>query len=351
MPKASLSSKLKKAKKVQSLSVWKGPSVDDPNGGVTQSMLNSFMVCRERFRVKYVLGLQPTDTFNHRIEYGSMWHHCEEAWLADSKELCKRYPLQQEEVLKWKMICRIQFLVYVEYWQEHEDQVNVQPIDQELTFSVPYKLYSGRTVYMRGKFDAINELNGRLWLQENKTKGDIDPVLMQRQLQFDLQTMFYLTAMTRLYNGMPLGGVHYNVIRRPLSGGKGSIRLKKNQTEAQFYDELSEVITNAKGAEWGISEDDHYFFMRWKVGISDTDLAKYLQTFLDPILEQLCNWWEWVAVDPEHPFRQGNEVHTRSPYGLYSPLYDGKPTDLDEYLNIGTTVGLQKVDHLFRELQ
>src|SRR6185369_9120155 len=58
--------------------VWAGPMDAGPTGGITQSLLSMFLVCRERFRLRVIEGLHSFDRFNHRIEYGSMWHICEE---------------------------------------------------------------------------------------------------------------------------------------------------------------------------------------------------------------------------------------------------------------------------------
>lgn len=386
MPK--LSERLKKLdEKPEPL--WKGPSSDDPNGGITQSMLNQFMVCRERFRIKYVLGLQVPDSFNSRLEYGSLWHACEEGLAAKDKdpwarldlyvgELLKRYPLQQEDVLKWYEICKIQFPIYVDYWAKHSDVVNRQPLLQEEVFNIPYKLPSGRTVRLRGKFDSVDLIDGGIWLQENKTKGDIDPQLLQRQLTFDLQTGVYLVAISELNYAGPdteasihkaqqgwaifraqkewracIHGVRYNVIRRPLSGGKGSIRQKKNQTLEEYYEELGNLIKGATGPEWGVLTDEHYYFMRWKVEFKPKDIENFKVKFLNPILEQLCDWWDWVGTLEQDPFDTDGSggVHWQAPYGIYSPLYDGKPTDLDNYLQDGSTVGLTRAESLFRELK
>ena len=352
--------------------LWQGPSSDGANGGITQSMLNQFLVCRERFRVRYVLGLQPADQFNNRLEYGSMWHACEEGLAAKDEdpwarldlyagELLKRYPLQQEEILKWYEICKIQFPIYVDYWAKHPDVLNRQPLLQEEVFNIPYKLPSGRTVRLRGKFDSVDLIDGGIWLQENKTKGDIDPQLLQRQLTFDLQTGVYLVALncnSHLRFGKDIAGVRYNVIRRPLAGGKGSIRQKKNQTQEEFYEELGELIEDATGPEWGVLYDEHYFFMRWKVGFTPKDIENFKVKFLNPVLQQLVAWWDWIssATGSANPFDpnwgSGNfGVHWQAPYGIYSSLYDGRPTEVDEYLASGSTVGLRRAESLFKELK
>jgi len=368
MPK--LSTKLKKAQEEHEKPLWEGPCSNTPNGGITQSMLNLFIVCPERFRVKYILGLHPPDQFYKTIEYGNMWHACEESLAAGDKdifakldlytvELCRRYPMQQEEVIHWHNVCKLQFPLYVEWWEEHSDVLDRIPLIQEGTFRVPYKV-SGSTVILRGKWDSVDVINGKVWLQENKTKGEIDELLMQRNLNFDLQTMLYLTALEihtddRIEDEeegyYPLGGVRYNVIRRPLSGGKGSIRQKKNQTLEAYYEELAGIIRGACGSDWGLPSDEHHFFKRWNVEISAEDVARFEQQFLAPKLRELVDWYDeqmYLMEKGKSPFE--GKLHWRAPYGIYSQLYDGKPTELDNFLDSGSRVGLRRADKLFREL-
>src|ERR1700677_3109280 len=59
--------------------LWKGPQGEGPQGGITQSMMNAFMGCRERFRARYILGLEPAQSWKPSVGYGNMWHVCEEA--------------------------------------------------------------------------------------------------------------------------------------------------------------------------------------------------------------------------------------------------------------------------------
>src|SRR5688572_23342153 len=99
-------------KKGRGSPLWKGPESDDPNGGITFSALSRFLCCRERFRLVMIEGLRPADGFNHKIEYGQMWHACEEAHAAAgtksysgplpmgalrdyAQDLCKQYPMSQ----------------------------------------------------------------------------------------------------------------------------------------------------------------------------------------------------------------------------------------------------------------
>lgn len=382
--------------------LWEGPCGQGPNGGITFSLLNKFLNCRERFRVITVEGLRAPDAFNHRPEYGNMWHLCEETLgkHGDNKrgrqeveialtEYCRalaaKYPLQAEEVDKWYNVCKIQFPIYVEYWKKHPDETERKSLLQEKVFDVPYTLPSGRVVRLRGKWDGVDLIgkgnNASLFLFEHKTKGEIDPLAMRRQLSFDCQTMLYLVALTHfdwtkefdvMKSSSPLsiwsghggiGGVRYNVIRRPLSGGKGSIvrhKAKGNkpaETKAAYYSRLGDIIR---------SEPD-YFFYRWRVGILPQDINRFRQRFLDPVLENLCMWWEnqeYCLKTNQDPFgpiivdgalgeqeHVAQYLHWQHPFGCVNTLDEYGHSDLDAFLENGTEAGLVRANSLFGELQ
>lgn len=376
--------------KLMSEPLWKGPTDNGPMGGVTQSLLSRFCGCREKFRIQYIEGLQPNPTFNPAIEYGNMWHLCEEifaesktqdlrmlqhvvrpALLTYARELCAKYPTSSEQIDHWYRICLTQFPIYIQYWQGHSDVQNRIPILQEYTFKIPYKLPTGRVVYLRGKWDAV-ELVGRggdsaIWLIENKTKGEINEQKIVRRLHWDLQTMLYLTALhfndseVKLHIGegpYEIRGVRYNVVRRPLANmiGKGNIRRKKatktnpyGESRDSFYARLGQVIES----------DPASYFSRWNVQISKQDLDKFRRQCLDPLLQELSDWYECIIQGGQEgekdPFKiklaasgRSYANHYRLPYGIY--LGDEGDIELQEYMSEGTTVGLQKVEKLFTEL-
>jgi hypothetical protein len=367
--------------------VWAGPSDEGPTGGITQSMIASWLCCRERFRLRTVHGLDTKDAYDHKVEYGQMWHLCEEEWtrtngqhddwimalLEYSKKLVATYPMAREQIQHWYSVCKTQFPLYVEYWKSHDRSKDRTPLLQEQVFHVPYQLPCGATVWLRGKWDSVDvEGKGKsagIYLQENKSKGNPDEMKLRRQLQFDLQTMFYYVALqielTRSsdfalegkivkYLNTPLKGIRYNVIRRPLSGGKGSIRklqpTKSNpqgESDEEYYGRLGGII----------KEDPGYYFMRWKVELINQDIDKFKQQFLNPVLKEICRWWAWVSSsegikDPYSGKCKFELVsHYRFPYGVYNPLIEKIGfTDLDEHLDTGSELGLVRGKPLFREL-
>jgi hypothetical protein len=181
---------------------------------------------------------------------------------------------------------------------------------------------------------------------------------LRRQLRFDLQLGIYLVALryTQMdsyepWGRLAIGGVRYNVVRRPLSGGKGSIVRHKptrsnpeGESKEAFFLRLRDII----------AESPQDYFMRWDVGITPSDILKFRRECLDPILEQLCDWWEAMQDCDGDYFRPPTPhgyVHWRHPFGVYDALNEGGSSDLDEYLETGSTVGLERASTLFPELE
>ena len=365
--------------------LWEGPSGEGVNGGITFSLLSRFIVCRERFKVKVIEGLGPIDGFNHRIEYGNMWHLCEEElatfgepkWTSPTSKdaffsrlttytesLCKRYRLSQDDIVHWMKVCKLQFEEYSLHWAKNSSlfssNINHHLMAEDV-FDFGYRLPSGRLVRLRGKRDGVflseDDDGLNLFIQENKTKSELDQLTIQRQLRFDMQTMIYLIVMhydpstKRVISELianhscesvrkrainPSLSVLYNGVRRPLSGGKHSIRQHKGETYSAF-------LLRLKGL---IQEDPGYFFMRWIIGVSLQDLARFKLLCLDPILEELCDWWEMmIGMKKEYPAR-----HWIHPYGIYNPMDDGGFSEVDEYIMTGSTSGLTRITNLFPEL-
>ena len=372
--KTSVATKIAKAAKPKPIP-WDGPESFTPEGGLSQSMIQKYLACRERFRIKTIEGWQALDTFRKAMEYGNMWHICEEHHAAGTcyedevkayaRSLMVQYQTQQAEIEKWYNICLIQFPLYVSYWKNHSDVKKRKPICQEKCFQIPYRLPSGRTVNMRGKFDSVDMISRKIWLQENKTKSEMNEKALERQLGFDLQSMYYLTALQhdKEIKGN-IGGIRYNVIRRPLSGGKGSIRQHKGtktkppETLEHYYDRLRVILkTDADEVD-----EPCTYFGRWSIDVDPFDLSRYQRMFLNPILENICDdyeWWEHAkdsGIDSFDYMRrfEGFEHHMCRhyihPFGTYNVLNEGGVTELDDYLSSGSTVGLERVETMFPEL-
>jgi hypothetical protein len=388
-------------------SLWAGPCGSGPQGGVTQSMIGHYLSCKERFRVKHVLGLQPPPRFNKAMEYGNMWHACEEALAGGSvwyDRLCRycdklfdRYPMQRDEVGRWREICAMQFAEYVHYWSDHPDVVDRRPLMQEEVFDVKYRLATGRVARLRGKFDSVDLIpsKGGIWLQENKSKSEVDEQDLLRMLRFDVQTMTYQIALSRydwtqgkgpfdglfsVFQGLPpICGVRYNVVRRPLSGGKGNIKphaekvtkarygtgrnagkllapsvVTPAETEAEFIERLRRDYIAADPASW---------FLRIESRVSPEDVGRFEAQCLEPILENMADdfeWWSWcLETGEDHWDHKRRSVvfmnhcprDYRYPFGVYNAITESGATEYDHYLDSGGDGGLRRAESLFPELQ
>lgn len=388
MPKSKLSKmiddrgiKIPKTNASQGKTLWKGPEED----GVTQSLLGAFECCRERFRLKTVEGFASDEGFSVPIEYGNFWCVCKEFCnTAEGYEkklreyatkLARQYPLQQRDISRWYQIVRIHFPIYQEYWRDLK--TDLRPSVFELCFCVPYRLSDDRVVWLRGKIDGTH-LKGKtgLYMEEDKTKSQIDESALLRQLGWDLQTQFYAYALTFLldywkngpqywYEGLEefitpverpdgwtdktkLKGVLYDVVMRPLSGGPGTIkqlqknkRNKRDETDDEYLERLREKLVEYR----------EEYFTRFEFDLPPESVEQFQREYLHGALTQLTQWWDWVS-SPEglqEPF--ANPIHYRQPYGIYNPLQQGRETKYDEYLRTGSQTGLRRVETLFPELE
>jgi len=368
--------------------LWKGPEVD----GITFSLLSRYLSCKERFRIHTMEGLRAQDQYNRRIEYGVMWHIAEESLARGSnksskidqwesakeyvQKLLKKYPLAQEQIVKDYRTLQTQFPVYVDYWRKNKEVINRKPLLQEYAFAIPYELPSKRIVTLRGKFDSVDIiLSGKqqsIYLQENKTKGDINEGQIKRQLTFDLQTMIYLTTLRemkqseKLYkitNSVQLPnikGVRYNVVRRPFSGGRGNI-VQHKPTKSNPQGESTEAFFERFKNDY-LLDDPGYWFMRWTIDVTPHHIEIFRQQCLDHLLENLYDDYEWWSYCWEEDRCVYNEMkrmkqfpdhrqrHWRHPFGVYNVLDEGGSHDLDNYLETGSEIGLERSETLFPEL-
>lgn len=134
-------------------------------------------------------------------------------------------------------------------------------------------------------------------------------------------------------------------MRRPLSGGKGTIRqhkpTKKNpqgESSESFYKRLKEVIES----------DKEHFFFRLRINTTEQNLRHFRNLFLSPTLKRLCNWYNWITEGDKSEI---NQLHYQYPYGIYNPISEGGSTFLDNYISTGSKIGLEVAETVFPELQ
>lgn len=295
--------------------IWKGPKVD----GVTQSLIREFLICRERCRIKLQLGLTVKEDFSAKIAYGKMFHASMEGMLDEEfVKLCREFPEHIETIRFWKVIVERQSKVYEEYWKKHEAK-DFKVISKEVKFDGYYKEYR-----LRGKIDALVRADGKVWIMERKTTSNIDDQELISRVNFDIQTGIYLTMM--LNTGIEVSGIYYDVIRRPISGGKFSYRQKSGESLEEYISRIASTFY----------EHPEHYFQRYLRVVSKEDLERFNECFMEPILKEMNAWYESNAKDR----------HWITPSGLFRRKWDS----LDDYIHSGVNLGLVPYK-LFSELE
>jgi hypothetical protein len=314
------------------------PKWDLYKDGVSQSLLAKFINCRERFRLYAVEGLRPTDR-KEAMEFGTIFHkaleyHAQKMTTSQINTKLMKWAKDNPKVDK--ALCRIATAIlphYIDEWKEEK----LEYVASEEIFDVPYIASNGKTVRLRGRRDEMFVRNGLLWLQENKTKTNIDEDKIMACLPEDLQTMLYVYTAGIDYHPRKMGGVLYNVIRKP------SLKQGAKETESQFLKRISDDCADRR---------DHYF-KRYDVELTQNDIDSFMDQILDPHITALVEWWESVKHNPFDPWRlqdgERNPHHWRRPFGIFDPMTFGKG-DYFELIVSGSHLGLETVETAFPEL-
>lgn len=284
--------------------------------GITYSKLQTFLLCRERYRLEMVEGMRETQDTT-ALDFGNIFHLLFERSLhvptdqlgpIERRLIRETGKVSAENQLMAMTICMMH-RHYREFYGEYDKVRSVVAAEQK--FCIPYRVqYNGKTIPIRGKCDGVLKQDGKLFILEHKTKGQIDKGYIVSMLPFDLQTMIYAWAMEHVH-GQKIHGVIYDVIRRPQH------KQGAKETQKDFIDRLSEHIQK---------EPEHFFF-RVTSEFAPNDVQNFCNKFLFPVLEGLSHWWESIAHNPFDPWvsKDGtpNPHHFIRPFGIYDAMSRG----------------------------
>jgi hypothetical protein len=309
------------------------PFRDIEKDGITYSFLDEWLLCKEQARLSYVEGWASSN-FSTALTFGIVFHDCLE-WLAKGrspktirwkilnpfyeKRSVKMDKLEKEKLAIILSTVEIVFKEYAKHWESHDREFSY--LFHEKSFQVNHMTDAGYAIPLRGRWDAAYiDSQNKLWLMENKTKGQIDEEGIMTALPQDLQTMLYVHALQK-HTGREVAGVLYNVIRRPL------LRQKKSETVMEFTTRVQDDILTRPS----------YYFMRWKVELLQEDITNWVNRTLNPILNQVALWWQGIKDDPFDPW--GSPQHFQNPSALFTKYGKSRYFNL---LTRGSTEGLYK---------
>lgn len=343
----------KRAKAKQNRKKYDNPLVPwNLDAGITFSGINLWQDCREQFFQSYVNGYSGKK-LKDGLEFGSIWHLMQEHYYNDTTQsptqvaakVCKAYEAWRSKTLfkneheNFQIllgIAEMMFPLCVKYWAEDDNEIDW--IAQEEKFKTPYEFTDidgkKRTVYLRGMRDGVYREAGNLGVFETKTKGQVNPNNIRDQLKADLQTLIYVTTAMIEFGEMPKH-VMYNVIRRP------GLKRKVNEPLNTFLKRIKADVV--KRPKW--------YFMRWNVDLLKSDITKFRNETLDPLLRIFCQWADDLkktgCFDGKPDKRFGTPFHFRNCSALVGKFGRVEMFDL---LTKGDTKGYYKRKSCFPEL-
>ena len=325
--------------------------------GVTQSLLQKFKVDKDRAHKHVVRGLRETNR-KEAMEYGSIFHKLIEVGSLMGKKYTRSKMLEAAKLLfqeklrdeESAMLVKIAIAQYDKYrvWEKTRPQYKVleaEPVFREnlklpaFHFNpndcVSLRVPENTIIPLRGRIDEVLEIDGGMWIQENKTKSRINVQFLQETVPCNLQVMFYALC-SELKYGRPCRGVIYNVIRKP------GLRQKVKESDKEFIDRIAEDID---------AQPDHYF-IRFKYEFTQNDVKIWLKEELLPLLYEVFFWWKSIEKNPLEPWGSEdvpNPLHGRKSFGIYDGMHDGKG-DFYELIVNNKKTDLVVSNELFPEL-
>jgi hypothetical protein len=272
-------------------------SYDPRKDGVTQSILATWLECREKARLSTIEGLSSRGSSKplvhgdvmHRIlkrYYLYLLHGRPEsqmrpsAWVDEvhaewTKENADAPTDSKDLATEAAIMGRIIMPRYVARWHTHDSKVKWTMAESTFRVHIPVMMERGRIeqVLFTGQIDGGFESGGKEVLFETKNKGQFSDKLMSA-LSIDHQLGAYLTALGRMRKHQPKK-VLYNLIRRPQE------RKKKDESLSEF---ASRVAAN-------IDKEPEHYFERYKVDLSKEEVDKLVFSTEFKIAE-FYRWWE-----------------------------------------------------------
>lgn len=326
------------------------PVYDLYRDGLTQGSISRFLDCREQFRLGTVFGLKPK-VRSGATAFGSAFHDVLAAiqHSNDGKKLLTldqaidRYyksqtvgmnltAVQTEEVTINLALVRVFIERYLKRWEKEDSKLKW--IEREKTFNRTVAA-NGKFISLKGRRDGVFRNPDGLWLHETKTKGRIDEEGLPASLPFDTQTMAYCMSVQEDYGELPHGTL-YDVIRTT------SLQMRKGRGKAAVPETPSDYV---KRVSDDLGERQDWYFIRWRVSITQKDLDVWQERFLMPVLAMIVKWWESVKDDLQNPWK--SPLHFLRP-GAFWTVY-GR-TDLFHALTKGQYFDLEQSKVVYPEL-
>lgn len=311
--------------------------------GISFSLLSRFMQCRERFRLYAVEGKREVGKQQRALDFGTYFHKLLEVHAKDQRlsasSVISKVTKNKKSIKSISHIDRmIVNMLFEEYCIWYSD-IKYNYVEAEYKFDVKYHLQGVGSIRLRGKSDElIRWPDKKIWVQENKTKENISESILDVTIPFNLQTLMYVIGVGAQLK-KPIGGVVYNVIRKPKHK-----MTAKDGTEENFIARLRKEVQN----------NPKHFFFRWEYPLPPERLADFKVKTFDPLLRSFYIWWKSIEHSPFVPWVLAdgtpNPHHYQQPFGVYMPSTNDVG-DFYDLLAKNNPVGVTNGNPPFSELE
>lgn len=276
--------KIKKIKKAKKSNVVKLSDVGIPADydlkeiGITQSLMQSFFSCRQRFVLELNKWAHTNKT--RTTGFGTMFHdildyiytrYITKNKMTTDKELDKLLNnfvktkrnqllgLKEEEIELAKAKCYAILHCYMIYYQD--DFRKNKFTEMESIFDVEFV-----GIRLRGKKDGAFTLSKKSWNIEHKTSGRIEEDRLLLKLAIDFQNQFYILADEQDPKVKKAGTIQ-NIIRN------SQHKIKAGESIKDFQDRYIDLI----------EKDPKYFFIRYEIPYTEKDKINFRNELLNKI--------------------------------------------------------------------
>ena len=280
------------------LKVKSGWKLED---GISQSLLATWLTCREKAKLTYQ-DLWTSQQVSNAITFGSLFHSALESFYKtgkyDIKTLLQNQRKETEEQRIWTIEDQenqvlnegyLGILVpgYISHYRDIDKNKKWFCVEKEFC-----NTWNG--IKLRGKYDRAYKTSGtgiksEIWMLDTKTKSRIDPNIQER-LGFDLQVMFYILNYWLEFQTVPNGFI-YDQIKRP------ALRKGSQETMKHFMDRVKEDV-------------DKDYFQRIRIPITEKYLKDWVATQFSPMIKEFKTWAEGGGGHYKNP------AACATPYGV-----------------------------------
>lgn len=300
-------------KKANELPTW-----DLFKHGVSPSGIKTWLKNREEFRLVYCENWASKYSKPYN-DFGNAVHAVFEAAAANPTKK-PGFDLIKSEIEKWEIeekkrgtvwigADRIQELEmtlgkaevlcaqYFERWHAEDKSHNV--FGAEMVFRLPFDV-DGVNIFLNGTWDRVFETGKDLVIRDTKTKSQINEGNITDTFVHDIQFNLYLLAYLKENGRLP--AVQIDVIRNPSS------KVTKADGSLGVY--LSRLTNEVK------KDPDHYF-MRFTAHFTKSEVLKWAENQLKPILRDMIRWYHAENLRNYLPGgKEPNSTHYFNPDGL-----------------------------------